>query len=139
MQNRVNFIVFIRAKIRVFSRFYQIWHKIYPKNSVSLTLQSESNDGEKSIKSVSSMSSVWDKSYVMWIVKSRTKQHKKIHTLGVYSVKIFPKFKYTIQRPSSNPLPTSKIPTHSVCCFYRDIAIFANDICKIERFHTLHI
>ena len=73
MQNRVNFIVFIRAKIRVFSRFYQIWHKIYPKNSVSLTLQSESNDGEKSIKSVSSMSSVWDKSYVMWIVKSRTK------------------------------------------------------------------
>ena len=73
MQNRVNFIVFIRAKIRVFSRFYQIWHKIYPKNSVSLILQSEFNDGEKSIKFVSSMSSVWDKSYVMWIVKSRTK------------------------------------------------------------------
>ena len=37
--------------------------------------------------------------------------HLKIHTLIVYSLKIFPNFKYTIQQPASNPHPTFAPPS----------------------------
>ena len=46
-------------------------------------------------------------------------QFVRKHTLIVYSILKFSKFKYTIQRPSSNPLPTLKIHTLSVYSIHK--------------------
>ena len=73
-------------------------------------------DGTRSVNQRSL--SLWRKNSVHSVREKKLPcETKKIHSLSVYSIPKISKFKYTIQQPASNPLPTLKIHTLSVYHF----------------------